>query len=38
MTEETNELRKRLESQVITKTFNVSGMPISVWEEVNTFC
>ena len=33
-----NELRKRLESTIITKTFNVSGMPESVWKEVDEFC
>lgn len=35
---ETNPLREKLENTVITKTFNVSGMPLAIWEEVNDFC
>jgi len=33
-----NELKNRIESNVITRTFKVSGMPESVWAEVDTFC
>ena len=33
-----NDLKERLESTVITKTFNISGMPETTWKEVNSFC
>jgi len=36
--EDTNELKERLENTLITRTFNVSGMPESVWKEVDSFC
>jgi putative transposon-encoded protein len=36
--EETNELKERLESTLITRTFNVNGMPESVWKRVDEFC
>ena len=32
-----DELRERIEN-TITRTFNVSGMPLPVWEEINQFC
>ena len=35
---ETNELQEKIESTIITKTFNVSGMPLKQWEKVNAFC
>ena len=33
-----NELKERLESNLITKTFNISGMPESIWREVDEYC
>ena len=33
-----NELGERIEGSVITRTFNVSGMPLTAWTEVNQFC
>jgi len=33
-----NELKERIEGQLITRTFNVSGMPFKVFEEVDEFC
>lgn len=36
--EETNKLQEKLESTLITKTFNVSGMPETIWRDVNDFC
>ena len=33
-----NELKDKIESEVITRTFNVSGMPLSVFNEVDKFC
>ncbi|WP_298752999.1 hypothetical protein [uncultured Arcobacter sp.] len=38
MNEETNELKDKLESTIVTRTFNVSGMPLKAWEEVNKYC
>lgn len=38
MVEETNELKERLETTLITRTFNISGMPLKAWEEVDAFC
>jgi hypothetical protein len=33
-----NELQDKIESEVITRTFNVSGMPETVFKEVDLFC
>ncbi len=33
-----NELKDKLENELITRTFQVSGMPMAVFEEVDTFC
>lgn len=33
-----NELQERLEGKLITRTFHISGMPESVWKEINSFC
>lgn len=38
MNELSNDLKDKLESTIITRPFNISGMPIAVWEEVNLFC
>ena len=38
MNEEINVLKDKLESTLITRTFNVSGMPVAVWSEVDDFC
>ena len=36
--DDTNPLRERLENTIIRKTFNISGMPEAVWNEVDEFC
>jgi hypothetical protein len=36
--EERNELQDRIENEVITRSFQVSGMPIAVFNEVDQFC
>lgn len=33
-----NDLKDRLESTLITRTFNISGMPVKEWEKVDMFC
>ena len=33
-----NDLQDKLESTIITKTFHVSGMPMTVWRDVDAFC
>lgn len=36
--DEENYLKEKLESQLITRSFNASGMPLVVWDEINLFC
>jgi hypothetical protein len=38
MEEMTNELKDKLESTLITRSFNISGMPLKDWEHINSFC
>lgn len=33
-----NELQERIEGKLITKTFNISGMPELVWKNIDKFC
>ena len=33
-----NELKNIIESKVITKTFNISGVPLTIWNEIDSFC
>ena len=33
-----NELQEKIESNVITKTFHIAGMPETFWKEINTYC
>ncbi len=33
-----NELKSTIESKIITKTFNISGVPLNVWNEIDVFC
>lgn len=33
-----NELQEKIESTIVTKTFHVSGMPLSIWKDVDSFC
>lgn len=35
---ETNPLKEKIESTLITRTFHVSGMPEQVFKEVDSFC
>ena len=33
-----NDLKERIESNVVNRTFSASGMPETVFKEVNAFC
>lgn len=33
-----NELQEKIESNVITKTFHIAGMPETFWKEINSYC
>ncbi len=33
-----DDLKNKIESNLITKTFHVSGMPESIWKDVDDFC
>jgi len=33
-----DEFKNRVESELITRSFQVSGMPLSIFNEVDTFC
>jgi len=38
MNEERTELQERIEGKLVTKTFNISGMPETVWKNIDKFC